>query len=123
MNPLNPETLAPYPDRLKMNRPDAYAFPRATLQLNNLLKPSGGPPVYHSVQCTSGLSPVLAPESAALIGQNLVNNINTFVFGGDPANVAAPRCIQQGKFTAGGETTTYPHVAQGVTPPPLTFGP
>jgi ABC-type transporter Mla subunit MlaD len=123
MNPLNPETLAPYPDRLKMNRPNAYYFPRATLKLNDLLKPSGGPPVYHSPQCTTGLSPVLSPSTPALIGQELTDRINKFIFGGNPADVPAPRCIQQGKFTAGGRTTTYPQNAQGVSPPPLTFGP
>ena len=122
MNPLNPETLAPYPDRLKMNRPNAYYYPRATLKLNDLLKPSGGPPVYDSTQCASGLSPVLAPETPALIGQELTDRINKFIFGGDPANVPAPRCILQGKFTASGRTTSYPQIFQGVNPPPLTFG-
>ena len=123
MNPLSPEGLAAYPSRLKMNRPNPYPYPRSTLQLSQLLGPAGGPPLFQSVQCTNGLAPVLAPGSELVLGQELVDRINKYIFMGDPANVPAPRCIQQGKFTASGQTTQFPQIYPGVTPPPLKFGP
>lgn len=122
-NPLSPESLAAYPERLAMNRPNPYRFPKDTLKLNELLTPSGGPPVYRSNRCVNGLAPKLAPDAAATIGQELVDRINHFIFIDDPANVPAPRCIQQGKYTASGRTTSFPQIFSGVTPPPLTFGP
>ena len=122
-NPLSPENLAAYPVRLASNRSNAYTFPNATLKLSELLTPTGGPPVFRSSSCSTGIRPKLSPDAAATIGQTLYDNINKFVFLGDPANVPAPRCIQQAPFTASGRTSSFPQIFQNVTPPPLTFGP
>ncbi len=123
VNPLSPEGLAAYPSQLRTRRPNAYPFPGSTLKVGELLTPTGGPPVFRSTQCSNGIAPKLAPDAAATIGQQLVDRINQFVFAGDPANVPAPRCIQQGPFTASGKTSQFPQIFAGVTPPPLTFGP
>lgn len=122
-NPISPEMLAAYPQRLQMNRPNAYPFPRATLKLADLGNASGGPPVFKSSQCSIGPVPQLAPSTAALVGQVQTDRILHFVFRDDPSNVPSPRCIQQGKFTASGRTTSFPQVFQGITPPPVTFTP
>ena len=64
-----------------------------------------------------GLPPIpqvpLTPEQAqALIPDQLLQQIQTFAFGGNGGpGVTAPPCRKQGPFTVGGQTTQYPRVS------------
>ncbi len=71
---------------------------------------------FKTNQCSIGITPSLAPGTAAAIGQTLTNNINAFAFGDDPANVPAVPCRQQGLFSASGKTTQYPQIAADPDP-------
>ncbi len=115
-NPLSPEALTSYPQRVKSNRPNPYVFPRAFDAL------PGGMIQFKTNQCSIGITPSLAPGTAAAIGQTLTDNINLYALGGDPANVPAVPCRQQSDFSASGNTTQYPQIAAGTNPPPLKFG-
>jgi phospholipid/cholesterol/gamma-HCH transport system substrate-binding protein len=134
-NPLNPENLAVYPNRLPSNRPNPYTLPGHFDQASTAL------PVYEDRQCSAAnlmpnvvntpidqantvvdaaptvvpsLPPIpqipLTPEQAeALIPTELLNRVQQYAFGG-AAGVAAPPCRKQGPFEFGGERTQYPHV-------------
>ena len=140
-NPLNPENLAVYPNRLPTNRPNAYRLPGGFDEINQ------GLPVYEDRQCTPtnqiptitnqpieevnsvaqqapgiiglppiGLPPIpqipLTPEQAeALIPDDLLARIEKYAFGN--GTVAAPPCRKQGKITFGGKTTQYPQLTAG----------
>jgi virulence factor Mce-like protein len=136
-NPLNPENLAVYPNRLPSNRPNPYPLPGHFDQI------PGGLPVYEDRQCTPAnlipsvantpleaaenvalpvatvagvtLPPIpqvpLTPEqAAALIPTDLLNRIQQYAFGVGGPGVVAPPCRKQGPFEFGGERTQYPHV-------------
>jgi phospholipid/cholesterol/gamma-HCH transport system substrate-binding protein len=103
-NPVNPENLAVYPNRVGSNRPNPYEFPDAFAKLAANL------PVYENRQCgnpvpTTGVLPpsLIPPALGSLIG-SLVFNSN----GGGV--VPAPKCVKQGAYTFGGHTGDYPHV-------------
>ena len=151
-NPLNPENLAVYPNRLPTNRPNPYQHPGGFDQIQQ------GLAVYEDRQCNSanlipavtntpltlvndvvqsvptavpvpdivngivqlppiGLPPIpqvpLTPEQAeALIPDQLLQQIQTFAFGGNGGpGVTAPPCRKQGPFTVGGQTSQYPRVS------------
>ncbi len=118
MTPLSPEGLAAYPTRIKSNRNTPYDFPRALI--NGL--PGANVPVYNSLGCTSGPSPQLAPDTASVIGTPTTNRILKYGFGGNPTNVPAPLCPQQGKSNAGNGAKQFPQVVPGADPPKPTFG-
>ncbi|CAB4880559.1 unannotated protein [freshwater metagenome] len=113
-NPLSPEGLASYSQRLVSNRSNAYAQPN----LNKLLA-GANMPVYESRGCTAGLNVALDPSTPSLIGQQLTDRIVKYVFAGAPLNVPAPGCSQQGMFTTGIGTSRFPRVGPGATPSPL----
>ena len=115
-NPLSPEGLGGYPQRVKSNRPNPYTFPRSFDLLPT------GMIQFKTNQCTIGVAPSLAPNTADVIGQTLTNNINAFAFDNDPANVPAPPCKQQLDFSASGKTTQYPQIAASTNPPLPKFG-
>ena len=87
-NPLNPEVLAAYPDRLATNRANAYTEPGGFEQL------SRGLPVFGSYQCDDpppephlrADDPLLEPDVRALVEE--------FVFGEENRGKAPP-CRQQ----------------------------
>jgi hypothetical protein len=109
-NPANPENLAVYPRRLITNRPNPYHFPDAFKNL------AAGLPSYETRQCTSGPAPTLVPNPT-LIPPDLAANIQKYFFGTlTNGTVAAPPCVQQGKFPFGGEVTQYPHVNASTGP-------
>jgi phospholipid/cholesterol/gamma-HCH transport system substrate-binding protein len=119
-NPVNPESLAVYPQRISTNRPNPYTFPDA---FKNLAK---GLLSYETRQCASGPVPTLVTQPQpglpidplSLIPADLAANVQKFFFGPTTNGaVAAPPCKQQGKFPFSGEVTQYPHVnaATGAT--------
>jgi virulence factor Mce-like protein len=108
-NPLNPEVLAAYPNRLGTSRPNPYQLPGA---LTKLGRPSLD--VYQDQHCGAGGIPVIGALIPGLIPAQLDALIKQFVFG-NTANPIAPPCNKQGKFTVSGERTDYPHVR--VLPP------
>jgi phospholipid/cholesterol/gamma-HCH transport system substrate-binding protein len=129
MNPLNAENLAVYPRRLGTNRTNAYAKP------GNFSLLAKGLPSFETRHCgrpVPGVSntlpsapitnplPVPVPNLPvgqinqalqALIPQQIIDNLNTFVFSQlNNSQTAAPPCYSQGPYTTSGETTQYPHV-------------
>jgi virulence factor Mce-like protein len=127
MNPLNLENLAVYPRRLGTNRTNAYAKPR------NFDRLSKGMPSFETRHCGRAIPsisntpppagstlpiplpnlplPQLTQQLQALVPQELLDNLQTFVLGPlSNSQTAAPPCIQQGPYTNSGETTQYPHV-------------
>jgi phospholipid/cholesterol/gamma-HCH transport system substrate-binding protein len=110
-NPLNPENLAVYPRRIGTNRPNAYAQP------GNFRRLRSGLPVFDDRGCAHGVPgitnvplPPLPPAVGNLVPPELLNRVIQFAFAGNPGNVPAPPCRQQGRFSFGGEVTQYPHV-------------
>jgi phospholipid/cholesterol/gamma-HCH transport system substrate-binding protein len=137
-NPLNPENLAVYPNRLPSNRPNPYRLPGGFDEIRQGLS------VYEDRQCTPsnqlptvtnqpidvvnsvsgslpgiiglpqiGLPPIpqipLTPEQAeALIPDDLLARVQKYAFGN--GQVAAPPCRKQAKYTFGGRTTQYPQL-------------
>src|ERR1700754_806253 len=72
-NPLNPENLAVYPNRLPTNRPNPYRFPGGFNELNS------GLPVYEDRQCTgSNLLPTVTNQPAQIVN-NVVAAVPTAV--------------------------------------------
>lgn len=118
MNQLSPESLAPYPVRIKSSRNTPYDFPRGLI--NGL--PGANVPVYNTNGCISGPSPQLSPETATFYGLPTMNRILKYGFGGNPANVPAPSCAQQGKTNAGNGAKQFPQVGPGAQPPKPIFG-
>jgi phospholipid/cholesterol/gamma-HCH transport system substrate-binding protein len=131
-NPLNPENLAVYPNRIGTNRPNPYQKPGAFAQLRN------GLPVFEDRQCGSPVPPAtntpippvtvstppvsvpgvitippvtLTPEQALdLVPNDLLARINQYAYAN--GTVPAPPCRRQGPFDFGGERTQYPHVRE-----------
>jgi hypothetical protein len=127
MNPLNLENLAVYPRRLGTNRTNAYAKPR------NFDRLAKGMPSFETRHCNRavpGITNTQPPAGStlpiplpslpagqvdqalqALVPQELLDNLNTFVLSqATNSQTAAPPCSPQGPYTTGGETTQYPHV-------------
>jgi phospholipid/cholesterol/gamma-HCH transport system substrate-binding protein len=108
-NPVNPESLAAYPNRPVTNRSNPYMFPRG---FDNLGK--GGLKVFGQYLCSStqsvpGLAlvnPLLPASTRALIDQ--------FVYGGQPPGaVPAPPCSAQTPLgNLLGQPGVYPHLLQ-----------
>ncbi len=59
-NPLSPLALASYPARPQSDRPNPYTYPRPfdKLATSNM-------PLFQTSQCTTGITPFLAPTTAA----------------------------------------------------------
>jgi ABC-type transporter Mla subunit MlaD len=105
-NPINPESLAAYPNRIASNRTNPYRQPGGYSKLA-----SGALEVFGKYLCTSNKVAPLNPASSPLLPAELRGLINQFAFGGDPLNVAAPPCNEQaplGRLL--GQSGKYPHV-------------
>lgn len=91
MNPLNPEIMAGYANRLGTNRYNPYTEPGAYDRLGQ-----GQPlPVFGSYLCTSNPTPTPPPPNAFL-NQRLADEIERFVFGQGTENEGrAPPCVEQ----------------------------
>jgi phospholipid/cholesterol/gamma-HCH transport system substrate-binding protein len=126
MNPLNPENLAVYPNRLGSNRTNPYQMTRSSLALKELLAGGTGPLSYETRHCRNGV-PTIANDavldplgSLPLIGEQLTSNIKEFAFTNfSSGQVAAPPCLQQPNFTPttkpkSATDTRYPHVTEAL---------
>jgi phospholipid/cholesterol/gamma-HCH transport system substrate-binding protein len=107
MNPLNPEVMTGYQNRLGTNRYNPYSEPGAYDRLAQ-----GQPlPVFGSYLCTSNPTPTPPPPNEYLT-ERLANEIQKFVFGiGTDNEGRAPPCIEQaplGRLV--GQPGRYPHV-------------
>jgi phospholipid/cholesterol/gamma-HCH transport system substrate-binding protein len=107
MNVLEPEGLSAYPQRIGVNRANAYPQPGAFRSL------AGGLQVFSSASCANSAPSVSGPELGA-ITQSVINQLieNHVVNAPESASnaVAAPPCNQQGPFTFNGQTSQFPHV-------------
>ena len=134
MGPLNPESVAAYPNRLATNRNSAYSPPLWAKGL------AAGLPGFNTSQCSSGITAVLDPESGKSPGlkertrrgggvlgpgetkeskeakeaEELFARIKQFAFAGQSgtATVPAPGCTQQAPLNSiygPGTASTYQH--------------
>jgi phospholipid/cholesterol/gamma-HCH transport system substrate-binding protein len=107
MNPLNPEIMTGYSNRLGTNRVNPYSEPGAYDRLAQ-----GQPlPVFGNYLCTSNPTPSPPPPNEYL-STRLAAEIERFVFGIGTDNVGrAPPCVEQpplGRLI--GQPGRYPHV-------------
>jgi phospholipid/cholesterol/gamma-HCH transport system substrate-binding protein len=125
LGPLNPETLASYPNRLAINRNSAYSPPKWAEGL------IAGLPSFETRQCTTGIVAKLdentpndpafqervvatATKTQQQLAQELFERIKQFAFAEhtSTANVPAPPCTQQPPFQpiyGSGPATQYQH--------------
>jgi phospholipid/cholesterol/gamma-HCH transport system substrate-binding protein len=91
MNPMNPEIMAGFPNRLSTNRSNPYTEPGAYDRLGQ-----GRPlPVFGSHLCTANPVPDAPAPVDPFWPAQLVTRVNEFVYG-DPFNRGrAPRCEAQ----------------------------
>jgi virulence factor Mce-like protein len=129
MNPINPENLSVYPNRIGTNRTNAYPFPGHFLQLNNLLEgdTDNGPKSFETRHCGAGVPTivndgVLDPlTNLPLIGQQLTDRIEEFAYTVfSSGQVAAPPCIQQQDYSPqttppSATETQFPQVVEAVS--------
>ena len=122
-NPFNPEMLAMYPRRIGSNRANPYQFPDAFKQL------AQGLPQYETRQCGAGepsttqslvdsvlsLAPNPVPSIIGRPADQIVQDIQKFVFGGGPNGVVpAPPCKLQPDFVYQGKRTHFPQVGPAI---------
>jgi phospholipid/cholesterol/gamma-HCH transport system substrate-binding protein len=120
MGPLNPESLAAFPNRLTTNRNSAYSPPGWSEAL------ASGLPGFDVRQCSSGITASLNPEagkSEALReltkkgeekeGEDLFNRLKKYAFAEQTStgSVPAPGCTQQAPLQSiyGDASTLYRH--------------
>ena len=107
MNPLNPEIMTGYQNRLGTNRYNPYTEPGAYDRLGK-----GQPlPVFGNYLCTSNPTPTPPPANENM-NQRLSDEIKRFVFGiGTENEGRAPPCVEQaplGRLV--GQPGRYPRV-------------
>jgi virulence factor Mce-like protein len=108
-SPVNPESLAVYPQRLGSSRSNPYPQP------GNYDKLKSGLDVFNNNLCGTTGFPSLAPPGPNL-SEDLRNRILAYFL--NNGNTIAPPCNQAAPFTFGGETTQYPHVRPDPKPTP-----
>ena len=104
-NPVNPEIMAAYPNRLSTNRSNPYPVPGGAGDLATYLKTFG------SHLCTSNPVPE-PPTPTAQLPASLVAVLDYYAFGGTKNRGAAPPCTPQtplGPRTGGG-TGLFPRL-------------
>ncbi len=107
MNPLNPEIMTGYRNRLGTNRYNPYTEPGGYDRLGR-----GEPlPVFGSYLCTSNPTPSPPPPNEFL-SQRLADEIEKFVFGiGTENQGRAPACVEQAPLgRLEGQPGRYPRV-------------
>ncbi|HWN74042.1 MAG TPA: hypothetical protein VNN15_09575, partial [Solirubrobacterales bacterium] len=139
IGPMNPETLATYPQRLAINRTSAYSPPKWAEGLTT------GLPSFETRQCTTGIVAKLDPASAsnpafverAVATENkedptksksqaenaklLFERIQQYAFATktSTSEIAAPACKQQAPFQpiyGSGPSTQYQHTFEQPQP-------
>lgn len=118
MGPLNPESVATYPNRLSINRNSAYSPP---LWAKGVVS---GLPSFDTRQCSSGITATLDPNTPNEAAFNertggdiakatsLFDRLKKFAFADQTStsSVPAPGCTQQAPFNpiyGSGPATTY----------------
>jgi phospholipid/cholesterol/gamma-HCH transport system substrate-binding protein len=97
-NPLNPEILAPYPERLSTNKSNPYVAPGGHTKLRTGLE------VFGSYLCTDNPLPTLSPD----IPENLRQIVQDFVFTSDPGGPACKEQAPLGRLV--GQGGRYPQL-------------
>jgi phospholipid/cholesterol/gamma-HCH transport system substrate-binding protein len=108
-SPVNPESLAVYPQRLGSSRHNPYFAPGGYDNLATGLQD------FNTNLCGAGGFPTLAPAGPNL-SETLRNNILAYFL--NRGVTTAPPCKQQSPFTFSGETSQYPHVRTDPKPSP-----
>ena len=110
MNPLNPENLAQYPNRIGSNRTQPYELPGGYLDIGK-----GGRLSFETRHCGRG-DPTIEPPPPGSPATTLINNILKFGFAEVGGQVPAPRCVKQPPFlNNNGSATNFPHVTAAPT--------
>jgi phospholipid/cholesterol/gamma-HCH transport system substrate-binding protein len=109
--PLGPETLAVYPNRLRVGRTNPYVAPGGYENLSSNLES------FETRQCTSGIRALLDPSDAGMFPGDLFARIQEFAFTGetDSNEVPTPPCDQQADYESIGafpEFSQYLHVRE-----------
>ena len=136
---MTPETLASYPQRLRVNRSSAYSPPRwaeglvsglpsfdtrsCTTGIVATLDPSSAedPAFKERAVATKGEEGVTAPRSQEENAKLLFERIQQYAFGGQTStsSIAAPPCEQQAPFKpiyGSGPATQYQHTFEQPRP-------
>jgi ABC-type transporter Mla subunit MlaD len=104
-NPMTPDIMAAYQNRIASNRSNPYPLPGGAGDLATYLK------VFGSYLCTSNPVPN-APAPAPQLNETIVHNLDYYAFGGTKNRGKAPPCTQQsllGPATNGG-SGMFPHL-------------
>jgi phospholipid/cholesterol/gamma-HCH transport system substrate-binding protein len=105
-NPVNPEMMSAFPFRLATNRSNPYTEPGGY----DKLRTEGHLEVYGSYLCTDNPVPP-TPEPNEFLSQEIVDQIDRFIFGGDQNRGKAPPCDPQaplGRLV--GQSGTFPRL-------------
>ncbi len=89
-NPVNPEMMSAFPFRLSTNRSNPYTEPGGY----DKLRTEGHLEVYGDYLCTDNAVPP-TPEPNEFLPQEIVDQIDRFIFGGDQNRGKAPPCDPQ----------------------------
>jgi phospholipid/cholesterol/gamma-HCH transport system substrate-binding protein len=104
-NPINPEALATYPNRLSTNRSNPYLAPGGYGKL------ASGLEVFGRYLCTANPVARLNPAVQELLPESTRALVEEFAFGG--SEVAAPPCKEQAPLgNLLGQPGRYPHVEE-----------
>jgi phospholipid/cholesterol/gamma-HCH transport system substrate-binding protein len=104
-NPLNPEVLAAYPNRIGTSRNNPYVLPGGFTKIGRPSLDS-----YDIVHCGAGGIPFIGGLISSIIPTELDGLIREFVFG-NAASPVSPPCNKQAQYTnRDGSKTDYPHV-------------
>jgi hypothetical protein len=106
-NPMNPEIMAGFPNRLSSNRSNPYTEPGAYERIGQ-----GRPlPVFGSYLCTANPVPDPPPPLDPYWPASLVERVNEFVYGGANNKGRAPPCEAQAPLGQQiGQSGTYPRL-------------
>jgi phospholipid/cholesterol/gamma-HCH transport system substrate-binding protein len=103
---LSPESLALYSNRIGTDRGNPYRLAGGLRALSSTL------PVFSSASCSNSAPSVAGPPNETISEATIEQIIGFKVANkpGEPNEVAAPPCLQQGPFTFNGQTSQFPHV-------------
>jgi len=105
-NPVNPENLAAYPNRIATNRSNPYFEPLGYSKLKSGLE------VLDDYYCTSNAVAPISPLASVLLPDDLRQQIQDFIYGGLSGGNVAPPCKEQAPLgpRLTGTPGVYPHV-------------
>ena len=88
-NPVNPENLAAYPNRIATNRSNPYFEPRGYDKLKSGLE------VFDDYYCTANAVVPISPLAGTILPAQLLQQIQDYVYGGLSNGNVAPDCKEQ----------------------------